>query len=499
MTEAYTRITEISTPSDHLEVKGMAMNVYNAIKKDPKQMIPFCMICNALEIKDPFQVYQDIKREGLKIDKEDVNIIFSSVLGCIPIVGPLLQGVFALFWKRASPSDTVSKDELNKKMEELKRNIIGVIDSKIQDSEIRTWTENCHTVLLNLRNSCTSLKEDLSALIYKLDNKETITGDFLTDIRTQIKLTLDHSKELLTFCSNPKYMRYVLSYYIEALFITISIYGLINAFWYQLNYDEIYISGRKPNRKSPKGVKSNNEKLHDVLMHGLSLIGHHAHPNDGYGSFVENAHMLLKSDVFMYPLPLIMYEPGEEESQEEMMPMPDKVPDKVIKLPSKSTAYIMRMDARNTFNYRTFKIKGIHYEDDRYPSYEPLTGCLGKSFLITGTRAYVIKLDQPRNITIRLYGRYFKGDKHLNFEGTDGSGKAFKQTLDVTKYKFGSLQPYVERQPDLPDLFKAGYAVSKQFKQVKEMTFRFSSSTVMHYLYFMEFMVTLNPDQYPEA
>ncbi|GAM26106.1 hypothetical protein SAMD00019534_092810, partial [Acytostelium subglobosum LB1] len=493
MADAYTRITDISGQPDHLEVQGMAINIYKSIRENPLQIIPFCMMCNALEIKDPFQVYEDIKREGLKVDKDDVNIIFTSVIGCVPGVGPLLQGVFALFWKRASPSDSVSKAELDKKMEELKKEMIGIIDSKIKDSEIRMWTDICQTVLWNLRSSCTSMKTDLSALIYKLDNNETITTDFLTDIRTKITLALDHSTQLLNFCSNPKYMRYVVRFYIESLFTNISIYGLINAFWYQLNYDEIYIAGRKPNRKSPKGVKSNNEKLHDLIMEGLALIGNHANPDDGYEAFEKNAHLLLKSDVFMYPVPFIMYQPGDQENKEFQRPLPNEgVPDMVIKLPVKPTAYIMRMDADNLFNYLVDERLDMA---DRSGWTEPLTGCAGKAFMWVETRGYVIKLDEPRNITIRFYGHYRSHIKHLRFEGSDGSGQPFKETLDPTKYQYGACRPPGHRLNN--NAFKAGFAVSKQFKQVKEMKFRFSTTSLFNHLLFIEFMVTLNPDQYP--
>ncbi|GAM26107.1 hypothetical protein SAMD00019534_092820 [Acytostelium subglobosum LB1] len=457
-------------------------------------------MCNALEIKDPFQVYEDIKREGLKVDKDDVNIIFTSVIGCVPGVGPLLQGVFALFWKRASPSDSVSKAELDKKMEELKKEMIGIIDSKIKDSEIRMWTDICQTVLWNLRSSCTSMKIDLSALIYKLDNNETITTDFLTDIRTKITLALDHSTQLLNFCSNPKYMRYVVRFYIESLFTNISIYGLINAFWYQLNYDEIYIAGRKPNRKSPKGVKSNNEKLHDLIMEGLALIGYHANPDDRYDSFEKNAHLLLKSDVFMYPVPLIMYEPGEQENKEYESELPegdDKVPNRVINLPTKPMAYIMRMDAYYVFTYQ-MDPRISQSLGNRDGWIEPITGCLGKNFEWTSLRSYDIKLDEPRNITIRLYGHYLNYVKSIDLEGTDGSGKPFRETLDVTKYQYGALRPPAQRYNHRDNsVYKAGYAVSKQFKQVKEMTFKFSIDAIMCHLLFIEFMVTLNQDQYP--
>ncbi|GAM25988.1 hypothetical protein SAMD00019534_091630 [Acytostelium subglobosum LB1] len=497
----YPRITEVSgKDTEELEASEMGKRVVDAIKKNPMQIIPFCMMCNAIDIKDPFQVVADIQRDGLKVDKEDVKIIFESVVGCIPVIGSLMQGVFQLFWKRASPADEVTKEELDKKLSELKKEIIGIIDSKIKDSEIRMWTDICGTVLENLRGSCGDMKSDLAALVYKLDHKEVIKADFLSDIRTKIALVRDHSRALKNFCANPKYLQFVVKFYVEALFIDISLHGLINAFWYQLNYDEIFVSGRKPDKLSPNGVKSNSEKLHEKIMRGLSLIAYHAHPDDGYDGFSESAHMLLKSDVFMYPVQLIMYDHDKDTEFFQELPK-DGVPDKKIELPILPNAYIMRMDGRDLFRDGSHRLDSVMERDGMV---EAISGCQGNPYLLVEMRNYTISLDQPRNITLRFYGQYHNDQKNLELTGMDGEGHSFKYELNPTKYKYGALRTYkqgriYEGSTNQRFVFKSGFAVSKTFKNVKMMDFKIRATSFHSHLFFVEFMVVPDPANVDEA
>ncbi|GAM25987.1 hypothetical protein SAMD00019534_091620 [Acytostelium subglobosum LB1] len=500
----YPRITDVSgKDTEELEASEMGKRVVDAIKKNPMQIIPFCMMCNALDIKDPFQVVADIKKDGLKVDKEDINIIFQSVIGCIPVIGSLMQGVFQLFWKRASPADEVTKEELDKKLSELKKEIIGIIDSKIKDSEIRMWTDICGTVLENLRGSCGDMKSDLAALVYKLEHNEVIKADFLSDIRTKIALVRDHSRALKNFCANPKYLQFVVKFYVEALFVDISLHGLINAFWYQLNYDEIFVSGRKPDKLSPNGVKSNSEKLHEKITRGLSLIAYHAHPNDGYDGFKDTAHLLLKSDVFMYPVPLIMYNGANDKEMFESIPE-DGVPEKEIKLPNMPSAYIMRMDGRDLFRH-SFNKSGLgDYRMERGDWVEPITLCQGNPYSLVEMRNYIITLDQPRNITLRFYGQYENDQKIIELTGSDGDGNPFKFELNPIKYKYGALRSYpqgntYDGSTNQRFVFKSGFAVSKTFKNVTIMDFKITAMSYQSHLFFVEFMVVPEPSIIAEA
>eukprot|EP01133_Synstelium_polycarpum_P012814 gene12814-15037_t len=398
-------VSTTSNNSNSTKVKeafdGAGDRIAAKLKENPLNIIPLHLLCAAVNIKDPLQVIMEFDGP----DMEDVNIIITSVIGCVPLIGPLLQGVFALFWKRAVEDETVTKGFLDNKLKELKEEMIKVMDKKISDSEIVQWKEICDSFLKGLYSSCTQLGNAISLLKSVLDDGEEPDEATLESIRVRLGIDIIGCCEsLISFCNNPKYIRYTVPYYIEALFIHSLAYRQLDASWYQLKINRRLVSGRDSNSKSGR-VKSYRELIHETMVPGIKIIAKGWNDNilketPEENRHIANAPMLLKNDMYFYPVPLL-------EAPLKILPVCKTLSEAsaipTIKIPGdRKYPFIYRIDAANFLpDQNSEDITGSR----TVPELDLISGCRG---LLVHNYYASIHIELPRTATVRfrVFGNY---------------------------------------------------------------------------------------------
>ncbi|KAN0004250.1 hypothetical protein ACTFIZ_010392 [Dictyostelium cf. discoideum] len=339
--------------------------VEEVLKKNPLAVIPIDMY-GTVETEDPFDII-----EFFTPTTDDIEVVATKLIETIPIVGDVLGVVFQLFWQRANDDDKKKKKELEERLAEFKKEMIEIIDKKIEASEIEQWKRNCQSLVDGLASTLETLKDALERLRYQLVNGEKVDPVSRESIRTKIDILRNDLKKVYIFTSNSKFVKHTIPHFLESMFLYIFLIRSIDYFWYQWGIPEIEVVGRPATDKS-KRLKSLREKLHDKIIEGLFIITENCQD----ASILKNAHLILKNDLLLYPVPLIIGAPSKARDQlKEKIHEIDYnyVPE--ITIPENSIPFIYRMDASCLrLNPRSQNISSFKHDF----KYEPISGCHGQ-------------------------------------------------------------------------------------------------------------------------
>ncbi|EFA75814.1 hypothetical protein PPL_10869 [Heterostelium album PN500] len=379
---------------------GAGDRILAKLDENPMNIIPINLICAALDIKDPFEVIAHFEP-----DKEDVGIMVNACIGCIPFVGPVLQGVFSLFWKRAAESNVITKEKLKEELDKLRKEMMEAVAGKIKDSEIKQWTEICEAFLKGLKKSCKVLGTHINALKHQFAEKKCADEQVQEAVRIDLALISDKAFSLHEFCDSPAYLKYTLGYYIQSLQIYTAILTLQDAFWYQLGIKPIFVTGRRAT-DTIDALPSFAETMHEEIMPALKNIARGLTENVREGAQAKGVdlttlHLLLKSDRYLYPVPLVLA-PVEipqvakclREVQGPICPE--------CKVPERDGTFIFRIDCIN-FRPETSAEDIRGYRNMSHVE-EPITGCKGTMSGIPA--ALTVVLPKKRTVQIRFVGEY---------------------------------------------------------------------------------------------
>ncbi|KAM9981857.1 hypothetical protein ACTFIY_004161 [Dictyostelium cf. discoideum] len=339
--------------------------VEEILKKNPLAVIPIDMY-GTVETEDPFDII-----EFFTPTSDDIETVATKLIETIPIVGDVLGVVFQLFWKRMNDEDKQKKKELEERLAEFKKEIIGIIDKKIEASEIEQWKRNCQSLVDGMGSTLETLKGALERLRYQLVNGEKVDPVSRESIRTKIDILRNDIKKVYIFTSNAKFVKHTIPQFLESIFLYIFLIRSIDYFWYQWGIPEIEVVGRPATDKS-KRLKSLREKLHDKIIDGLFIITENCQD----ASILKNAHLILKNDLVLYPVPLIIGTPIKARSQlKEKLHEIDYSYMPEITIPEHSIPFIYRMDA--SCLRQDPKSQNIASMKNDF-KYEPISGCNGQ-------------------------------------------------------------------------------------------------------------------------
>ncbi|EGG14629.1 putative heme A:farnesyltransferase [Cavenderia fasciculata] len=370
------------------------------LKNDPMTLLPINLYAAILDIKDPLTVIKEFEP-----DKEDVGIMVNSVIGVIPLAGPILQGFFSLFWKRASPSDNISKEELQKELEKLRKEMLKAVDGKIQASEVKQWNQMCQSFLSGLAKSCSTLTIHINALKHQFHRMQGADEQVQEAVRIDLELIRDKALTLHEFCSQEEYLEHTIPYYIAALNIYIVAMTIMDSFWYQIGISPIFVSGQTTT-ELVNAVPSFRERMHNNIIPALKNIAKgikKAGANPPIGLDLSSLPSVLKNDKYWYPIPLID-NPKIYPAANPTFNLEDghELQEGIVSIrgggtiPDKSGAYIVRIGGANFISGGS---NGPTRPQVLKP--EPITGCRGK---IPGTVGAVlhIKLASERKVQLRM-------------------------------------------------------------------------------------------------
>ncbi|GAM21512.1 hypothetical protein SAMD00019534_046870 [Acytostelium subglobosum LB1] len=438
---------------------GAAERIAQSMSENPLNMIGIGVVVGALDIKDPIQVLANYEP-----DKEDVGIMITSVIGVIPMVGPILQGIFTLYWRRASDQEeNVTKEELEKKIKSLKEDMIKTMENKIKDSEITQWTQLCGTFVQTLSDNCEALSNDMNALSYQLQTNGQASEQVKESVRIKLDITRDKVMTIMKFCANNNFVKYTVSYYIECLFI----YGLVlrhyDSFWYQLGIDPIFVAGAEAKGNAP-GVLSFREKLHQTITFGVQQLKTVIESGDCSEQDLARASIVLKQDMFWYPVPLICHNP---ETNYQL---------KTYALPEKSGPFIFRIPGEN-LTPKMWKPNFIW----KAPKKEYFSDCYGQG--IVNSRVNV-SMSSPRDVSVRFFGDYGVENLKCDFRCSSMAGDEEVESTTVTDLIQPGLEYFatgVYCKEGFYDMavkkggFKAGWAMSEKLSNVSNLALKLNA------------------------
>ncbi|EGG24687.1 hypothetical protein DFA_02931 [Cavenderia fasciculata] len=142
--------------------------------------------------------------------------------------------------------------------------------------------------------------------------------------------------------------------------------------WYQLEVDPYFISGKKANANAGE-VKSLRERLHITYKKGINNIATGAlkAKADDIKEFYKNGHLLLKSDSWWYPVKLLIH--PEQKRPVDTSYQNSSFPCNPLELPDLDHAY--RVDA--AYFYPAQSQDFMEGYRDFPESIEPVSGCYG--------------------------------------------------------------------------------------------------------------------------
>ncbi|GAM18101.1 hypothetical protein SAMD00019534_012760 [Acytostelium subglobosum LB1] len=507
MATSYIKITDIIGKNvDTSSLTDVEKKVVAAIKADSFAFTRFnAFVQGDNHIKDPIGLI----KPDTEVDKEDVINITLADLDCFPTFAPLFQGTLGMMWKKAVSSDNVGIDQLQSRVDQIAGNIGKIIQTNCVEDEEELlmhapWSEVCAGAIQQLMEAVFDLKPDLSTLVTKLAGNQVLDDALLESCRTKFQKARKTSKLLMNFFANESLVQHTVKYLIEATFVNIVIIRTIDAFWYQLNFDENTISGMTANGVFPGGVRSYREMLDNSLSLVLSTIGEGARPenNDASNQYpsMNKAHMILKSNRLMYPVCCIMGKVDSRIGLLELLHVP------LVKLPSTPSMYICRVDALQmkpellpVVGAITTGLGSLLGVKPTPVPIEPLTGCAGSPFPIICHA----RLDQPRNVRLRFYGQYQADVDFIQFGRRTSIMMPTMIDLHAIDHEMGACKSHGDLKSftsppkgDNPDAtlfddvcYTAGYSeMTETFTNVKELTFHVKAEHGR--LLFVEFIVS---------
>ncbi|EFA84663.1 hypothetical protein PPL_01653 [Heterostelium album PN500] len=456
---------------------GAGDRILDKIKENPMNIIPINMICAALDIKDPFEVIAHFEP-----DKEDVGIMVNACIGVIPVVGPILQGVFSLFWKRAAESNVVTKEKLKEELDKLRKEMLAAVAGKIKDSEVKQWTEVCEAFLKGLKKSCKVLGTHINALKHQFAEKQCADEQVQEAVRIDLALISDKAFSLHEFCDSEEYIKFTIGYYIQSLQIYTAVLTLQEAFWYQLGIKPIFVIG-KPATDKIDAVPSFAQTMHEEIMPALKNIARGLSRNvrDGAqakGVDLKTLNLLLKSDRYLYPIPLIEA-PVKMPNVAKCLREVEGPQCPECKVPEHTGPFIFRIDCIN-FRPETSAEDIRGYRNMSYVE-EPITGCKGTMSGISA--ALTVILPKKRTVQIRFVGEYDSGFTNLPISWTTNREAEIMSMMPFEHYRRNEKPiPAIKEEmgiaqvPGLmlmmnPETFKSGMTYTEKMKDIERITF----------------------------
>ncbi|KAN0037945.1 hypothetical protein ACTA71_000117 [Dictyostelium dimigraforme] len=250
--------------------------VLEELKKDPFMIVPasFTGVKNVAEgtfnkAVDKLHITSElfVPREG------DIELAVSSLIGCIPTVGPIMQGVFLLMSSKmrgTQRKEIITHETIDNMIDiefaKIKRELFDIMDKQIEKTEIENERKLCEKAFQALKESgLEMLEESLTFLKLRMlsdnvpDKKDPLLGDirgYFDILRTNIKKLLTVFYQPKIFDKNPKYAFDVMIIYILVM------NDLINH-WYAL--------GTPADDEDP-ATHSFREKLHINIQRFLKTV-----------------------------------------------------------------------------------------------------------------------------------------------------------------------------------------------------------------------------------
>ncbi|KAN0037946.1 hypothetical protein ACTA71_000118 [Dictyostelium dimigraforme] len=237
--------------------------VLDELKKDPFMVVPaaFTGIKNTAE--GTFNKVADklnITSEHFVPRDDDLELAASSLIGCIPVVGPIMQGVFLLMVSKVKGTQ---KEEIITK--ETIENIIDIEFAKIKNQLLDTMDKQIEKTeaFQSLKESGIHLLEE-SLIFLKLrllsKNVPSKNDPLLSDIRNYYDMLRINIKKLLVVFYEPKIFEKTPEYAFQVMIIYILIMNDLINHWYQYGFDPMYALGTPADDEDP-ATHSFREKL----------------------------------------------------------------------------------------------------------------------------------------------------------------------------------------------------------------------------------------------
>ncbi|EGG15598.1 hypothetical protein DFA_10440 [Cavenderia fasciculata] len=302
-------------------------------------------------------------KDNIQEKAEEFGNQLNSTCECVPGVGPILASVFSMFWPADPAKQPITQEELDKRLEEFKTEMIGIMDSKIADSEVKTWKNICEAFFNGIVSSAPILQDKINTLKHRLAEDGKADSSLKTYVREALELQRVQIKTIIQFCASKEFQKDTVKFYQDSLFMYLSVMNVLNTWWYQLDVDPYFISGKAANENAGE-VKSLRERIHITLQKANA---------DHIKEFYANGHLLLKNDSWWYPVKLLIH-------PEQKRPVDTSFGHRSFRceplvLPDLENAYIYRVDAAYFYpgQNQDYMEGGRTFPD----SIEPISGCYG--------------------------------------------------------------------------------------------------------------------------
>ncbi|KAN0055257.1 hypothetical protein ACTA71_008362 [Dictyostelium dimigraforme] len=386
----------VSYPSDVAELNKKALEEF--------QNKPLGFICppgftgknddqgNFVPVVDPIQCF----KSETDIFLEDLELIGISIIGCVPGAGPILQGICTIFLNKFKPKPISAADvhkRLNEKLPQLKKELLEVLESKIEKSELATYKDMCEKGFQSLTAGGMELLFD-DLLILKKKLKKNIIPDpddsFLSGLRGKFDKFRVDIKAMMPMFSNYKYLEHVYERYIEIMFIYIMMMYQLVYNWYTYGFDPKLARGT-PKTANYKETHGYRYKIHINTQKCLINLQNCLNTNR---SGMKNLKQMLIFDPVLYPLPFIKNE------------TPIFVENPKLSIDSsKKKSFILRIDGGYIL---------MDQEREKPDSFDSITGCKGIFFNGEPIK-FSVGLSDPKFVRVRCF---ISGDSSLNLKPT---------------------------------------------------------------------------------
>ncbi|KAN0037948.1 hypothetical protein ACTA71_000120 [Dictyostelium dimigraforme] len=258
--------------------------VFDELKKDPFLIVPaaFSGIKNVAE--GTFNKVVDklhITAEHFVPRADDVELVVSSLIGCIPTVGPIMQGIFLMMaskMKGTQKQEIITHETIGNMIDiefaKIKKELLDSMDKKVEKLEIENEKKLCEKAFQALKESgIEMLEESLTFLKLRLlsNNAPNKNDQLLGDIRGYFDILRVNIKKLLTIYYQPKIFQNTPNYAFDVMIIYILIMNNLMNHWYQYGYDPMYALGTPADDEDP-ATHSFREKLHLNIQRFMKTV-----------------------------------------------------------------------------------------------------------------------------------------------------------------------------------------------------------------------------------
>ncbi|EGC37240.1 hypothetical protein DICPUDRAFT_97317 [Dictyostelium purpureum] len=411
-------------------------------------IVPFGFTGSKQGTYSPVNDQLDLGMEKYKPCLEDLEILTCSLIGCIPTVGPLCQGVFTSFvglFKEKQLSAEDIKKMTDEKLGKLKEELLVTIDEKIEKAKIENYKKICQNSFIGFsQSSLELLMDDLSILRKKLEKKKTPKKTFMDGLRQKFDLFRINIKSLFPLFEEKKYLEYIYKQYLDLIFLYIMCMQNLMNFWYQYQFDACYARGTPAIPEyNIKATHSYREKLHINIQRFLQSL------QDGLITNkpgLEKASIILECDPILYPVPLLKANSSDYSDGNIL-----------INVKQRRVPFIFRIDGACCSGSNDTNISD---------EVDSLTGCKGV-YLKVGPK-FNVKLSEPKYVRVRLFIANDKSNSpNLNLSSNNSIGE---HNWNKIEDEFGSLQ---STKSEKKCVYTSGFVQSKKSK-TKESELNFT-------------------------